>query len=86
MAEQLRTLDEPGRLERIATPILLLATTADQLVSTPRIVADSKRLPNADVLIFGNEAAHELLREADGVRDQCLAAIDAHWDKHAPAI
>ncbi len=81
----IRMLDEVGRLEAVETPILLLATTADQLVSTPRIIKDSKRLPHAETLIFGKEAAHELLREADDVRDKCLAAIDIFLDKHAPA-
>lgn len=80
----IRMLDEPGKLEAINIPILLLATTADQLVSTPRIIKDSQRLPNAETLIFGEEAAHELLREADGVRDQCLNRITAFMDKHAP--
>lgn len=79
----IRLLDEPGRLEQVVTPILLLATTADQLVSTPRIIADSKRLPNAETLIFGVEAAHELLREADTVRDACLDRIAVFMDKHA---
>lgn len=81
----IRMLDEPGRLEGVSTPVLLLATTADQLVSTPRIIKDSKRLPHAKTLIFGKEAAHELLREADGVRDQCLDRINAFLDKHAPS-
>jgi lysophospholipase len=81
----IRMLDEPGRLEAVQTPILLLATTADQLVSTPRIIKDSKRLPRAETLIFGEEAAHELLREADAVRDQCLDRITAFMDKYAPA-
>jgi lysophospholipase len=81
----IRMLDEPGRLEAVDTPILLMATTADQLVSTPRIIKDSKRLRQAETLIFGKEAAHELLREADGVRDQCLDRIAAFMDKNAPA-
>ena len=80
----IRMLDEPGRLEAVTTPILLLATTADQLVSTPRIIKDSKRLPNAETMIFGNEAAHELLREADAVRDKCLDRIDMFLDDNAP--
>lgn len=79
----IRLLDEPGRLEAVQAPILLMATTADQLVSTPRIIKDSKRLPNAETLIFGKEAAHELLREADAVRDQCLARITSFMDSHA---
>lgn len=80
----IRMLDEPGRLEAVNTPILLLATTADQLVSTPRIIQDSKRLPNAETLIFGKEAAHELLREADAVRDKCIERIVNFLDKNAP--
>lgn len=80
----IRMLDEPGRLEAVETPILLLATTADQLVSTPRIIKDSERLPNAEILIFGKEAAHELLRETDAVRDQCLERISAFMDHNAP--
>lgn len=80
----IRGLEQPGLLEAIKTPVLMLATTGDQLVSTPRVVADSKRLPKAEMLIFGKEAAHELLREADPVRNQCLARIDAFLDVHAP--
>lgn len=81
----IRLLDEPGTLEGVETPILLMATTADQLVSTPRIIKDSKRLPTAETLIFGKEAAHELLREADAVRDVCLARITSFLDKYAPS-
>lgn len=80
----IRGLERPGLLEAIKTPVLLLATKGDQLVSTPRIIADSKRLPHAETLIFGKEAAHELLREADPVRDRCLARIDAFLDARAP--
>jgi lysophospholipase len=80
----IRMLEAPGLLEAVKTPILLLATTADQLVSTPRVIADSKRLPHAETLIFGKEAAHELLREADPVRDQCLARIDSFLETNAP--
>lgn len=82
--ESIRLLDRPGALEAVQTPILLLATTADQLVSTPRILKDSKRLPHAETLIFGKEAAHELLREVDAVRNECLSRIDAFLDKYAP--
>jgi lysophospholipase len=83
--DSIRMLDRPGLLEQVQTPVLLLATTADQLVNTPRIIKDSKRLPHAETLIFGKEAAHELLREVDAVRDQCLSRIDAFLDTHAPA-
>jgi lysophospholipase len=78
-----RALAEPGVMEAVQTPVLLMATTADKLVDTKRIVRDAKRLPNAELLLFGSEAAHELLREADPVRDRCMSAIRGFFDKHA---
>jgi lysophospholipase len=79
-----RLLAEPGVMEAITIPVLLMATTADRLVDTKRIIRDSKRLPNCELLLFGSEAAHELLREADPVRNQCLSAIDNFFEQHAP--
>jgi lysophospholipase len=79
-----RMLNEPSVLEAITTPVLLMATTADRLIDTKRIIRDAKRLPDSELLLFGDEAAHELLREADPVRDRCMAAIAAFFDKHAP--
>lgn len=82
--ESTRQLNATGILEKITTPILLMATTADRLVDTQRIVRDSKRLPNSELLLFGNEAAHELLREADPVRDMCLDRISRFFEERAP--
>ena len=48
--------------------------------SRARIAA---KLPSAEVERFGPEAAHELLREADPVRDRALAAIDQFLETHA---
>jgi lysophospholipase len=79
-----RALAEPGVMEAVTTPILLMATSADKLVDTKRIIRDANRLPNAQLLLFGKEAAHELLREKDAVRDRCMAAIVAFFDKFAP--
>jgi lysophospholipase len=78
-----RALAEPGVMESVQTPILLMATTADKLVDTNRIIRDARRLPKSELLLFGPEAAHELLREADPVRDRCMAAIRAFFDKYA---
>lgn len=78
-----RQLNESGILEGVNTPILVMATTADKLVDTKRIVRDAKRLSNSELLLFGDEAAHELLREADSVRDRCMAAIRDFFDRHA---
>lgn len=81
-----RQLNVAGVLESVTVPILLIATTADRLVDTKRVVRDAKRLPNSELLLFGSEAAHELLREADPVRDQCLDAIQNFFDRHAQKI
>jgi lysophospholipase len=78
-----RLLSKANVIEAVKTPILLMATNADKLVDTNRIIRDAKRLPNAELVLFGAEAAHELLREADPVRDKCISAIGLFFDKHA---
>ena len=80
----IRLMGEDGKLENMKIPTLLMATTEDQLVSTKRIIKDAGRLPNSEILIFGKEAAHELLREEDGVRGKCLDAMNSFMDKYAP--
>lgn len=73
-----------GALESVTTPTYVIATNADKLVSTSAIRSALARMPNVDSLVFGNEAAHEILREVDPVRNKALAAIDAFLDKEAP--
>ena len=76
-------MEEPGRLEQVTTPVLLLSAEADQLVDPAAIRRAAARLPNATLRSWGSEAAHELLREADPVRDAALAEIDAFLQAHA---
>ncbi|ODU20231.1 MAG: lysophospholipase [Sphingomonas sp. SCN 67-18] len=78
-------LERPGRLEAIRTPILLIGASADRLVDPAAIVRAARRLPNAEIVMFGPESAHEILREADPVRNRTLALIDAFLDAQAPA-
>ncbi|WP_241461729.1 alpha/beta fold hydrolase [Aurantiacibacter luteus] len=66
-----------GALESVDLPVFIVATDADRLVSPSAIRAALARLPDAEALIFGAEARHEVLREVDPVRDRALAAIDA---------
>lgn len=73
-------LARPGVLEGVTTPLLILAASADKLVSSKATVRDAARLPNATLHVYGPEAAHELLREADAVRNDALARIDAFLD------
>ncbi|WP_341207674.1 alpha/beta hydrolase [uncultured Sphingomonas sp.] len=73
---------DPG-LATLRTPVLMLVADNDRLVD-PRAAAEvAARLPNATLIRFGREAAHELLREADPVRRRAMTAIDDFLDRHA---
>jgi lysophospholipase len=71
-----RAQREDPRLAALAIPILMLVADADGLVDPKAAVEVAARLPNAELLRFGRESAHEILREVDPVRDRALAAID----------
>jgi lysophospholipase len=77
-------LEAPGRLEQVMTPLLLLAADHDRLVDARAVRRAAARLPNARLRAWGPESAHEILREADAVRDAALAEIDGFLDSHAP--
>ena len=77
-------LGRAGMLERVETPVLILATSADRLVSVRAIRHACRRLPHCELLLFGPEARHEILREVDAVRDRALETIDAFLDRVAP--
>jgi lysophospholipase len=77
-------LERDGVLARIVTPMLVLGASADALVSPVAIRRFAARIAGAQVHIYGRDAAHELLRELDGVRLDALARIDAFLDSVAP--
>jgi len=81
----IRLLDRAGALESVQIPVLILATEADRLVEFGAIARAAGRLPHIELVRFGPEARHEILREADPVRDKALAAIDDFLDRTAPA-
>lgn len=81
----MRALASPGVLERVATPTLILASTADRLVAYRAIFDATRRLPDCDLVTFGEEARHEILREADPVRIAAQEAIDRFLDRAAGA-
>ena len=83
--ESMRGLDAPDVLEAIGQPVLLLGTTNDKLVDMIAIEAAARRLPAGELVRFGNEARHEILREVDPVRDRAMEAIAAFLDRAAPA-
>lgn len=80
----IRGLDRPGLLESVRVPVFIAATSADGLVSFRAIERAARRLPDCELLRFGAEARHELLREEDAVRRRVLAAIDTFLDRAAP--
>lgn len=78
-----RVLEGDARLDTLATPVLTLVAEADGLVDPRAALRIAARLPRGEVVRFGRESAHEVLREADPVRDRALAAIDAFLDARA---
>lgn len=64
------------RLAAVRTPILFLVPEFDRLVDARAALAVAALMPGAEVVRFGREAGHEVLREGIAVRDRAFAAID----------
>lgn len=75
--------DDP-RLGSVTMPVQMLVAEADQLVDARAALRVAATLPNVEVVRFGTESAHEILREADPVRLRALAAIDGFLDAEVP--
>lgn len=73
----MRLLADPALLARVTCPVLIVATDNDKLVGYGAIAAAARALPDVRLVNYGKAAHHEVLREADAVRDQALAEIDA---------
>jgi alpha-beta hydrolase superfamily lysophospholipase len=73
----MRWLGQSDVLARVKQPVLLLATDQDALVSYKASARAAARLPHCELVNFGERARHEILREADPVRLEALARIDA---------
>jgi lysophospholipase len=74
-------LERAGVLEKLDLPVLLLSVSGDALVSPAAIDRAAARLRHGELVSFGPEAYHEVLRETDAVRDKALAAIDDFLDR-----
>ncbi len=77
-------INAPGALEKVSDNVLLIGTDGDALVSPAAIRRAAARLPNAELLMFGATAAHEVLREVDDVRDVAMDRIADFLDRKAP--
>ena len=64
------------KLAQVELPILIVAAEKDRLVSAEAIREAAALLPHAELEMMP-DAAHEILRDADGPRDRALARIDA---------
>lgn len=80
----MRALERANVLEAVEVPVLLLGTSNDKLVSMKAIASAAARLPHGELVQFGKEAHHEILREVDQVRDRVLDAIAGFLDSVAP--
>ena len=80
-----REIEAPGALEKVNVPVLVVSTSNDKLVKHESAVRAAKRLPKGELLAFGPEAHHEILREVDEVRRRAMNGISEFLDRVAPA-
>lgn len=72
----MRELRESPRLKKMAVPVLMLVAKADGLVDAKAALKIGAKLRDARIVSFGDESAHEILREADPVRNRAIGEID----------
>jgi lysophospholipase len=82
--DSIRKLDRRGVLENVTIPVQILGTSADKLVAWRAIRRAAARLPQAELVAFGAESRHEILRESAPVRERALQAIADFMDRRAP--
>ncbi|HWU74100.1 MAG TPA: alpha/beta hydrolase [Sphingomonas sp.] len=74
--ESTRRLRASRRVKLVKVPILMLVAEADKLVRAADAIKIAGLLPDARLVRFGTESAHEILREVDPVRNRALGEID----------
>ena len=80
----IRAMERRGVLEAMMVPAQLLVGSEDRLVDPRAAVRAAGRIPRGELVQFGKEARHEILREVNLVRDRALAAIATFLDRVAP--
>ncbi len=71
-----RELRANPALKTLNVPILALIAEADGLVDAKAAIATVGKLPDARIVRFGKESAHEILREVDKIRNRAIGEID----------
>jgi len=79
-----RQLRNRRRLMQLDIPVLVLATSTDELVDHPTIERAVHLMPAAEMKLYGAESAHEIFREVDDVRNDALASCFSFLDRVAP--
>jgi len=74
--ESTRRLRASKRIKLVKAPVLVLVAEADKLVRAADAIKVAALLPDARLVRFGKESAHEILREVDPVRNRALGEID----------
>ena len=74
--ESTRRLRVSKRAKLLKVPVLMLIADADKLVRAKDALTVAGLLPDCRVVRFGDECAHEILREVDLVRNRALGEID----------
>ena len=80
-----RELEAAGAMERVDIPVLVVSTSSDKLVRHDAAVRAARRFPKGELLEFGEEAHHEILREVPEVRDRAMGGIADFLDRVVPA-
>jgi lysophospholipase len=80
----IKTLMEPGYLERVRQPLLLLTAGQDLLIDGASHEAVRQRLANCQHLVYA-DARHEIMMEIDAIRARFFADSDTFFARHAPA-
>jgi lysophospholipase len=80
-----RRLRDDPRLKTLKVPLLFVVADNDKLVLPKAIYAVVAKLPDARVVRFGKESAHEILREVDAVRNRAIGEIDIFLASRAQA-
>lgn len=83
--ESTRRLRDDSRLKGMRIPLLMIVAEADKLVNPKAALQVAGKLPDVRVVRFGKESAHEILREADGVRNRAIGEIDIFLAARAQA-
>ncbi|MBW4331494.1 alpha/beta hydrolase [Stakelama sp. CBK3Z-3] len=78
-----RELRANRALSRMDVPLLMLVARNDALVDPKAALAIAAKLPDSRTVRFGPEAAHEILREVDSVRNRAIGEIDLFLDARA---